>query len=159
MGTWRCQKNLSEGGWSSQNPQVNWNLPFGSDAQTWQHCPTSSWKGYTPRPGEHCLPSCLLGQQENIKDYCHWGDNPRGTGVRHQVCLPMANGRITFLSPIFWKEWVATQHMHKLARLTLIYLDILLPLLISSSLKLLVLCLLVFFVLKQDARKSNQNNV
>lgn len=77
----------------------------------------------------------------------------------HHICLPTANGRITFLSPTFWKESVATQYMHKLARLILIYLDIFLPLLISSSLKLLVWCLLVFFVLKQGARKSNQNDV
>lgn len=147
-------KNLSEAGWSSQNPQVNWNLLFSSDAQTWLHCPTSGWKGHTPCPGDHCLPSCPLGQQKRAA--ITEGTPPEE--LQH-VCLPMANGRITFLSPIFWKELVATQYMHKLARMILIYLDIFLPLLIFSSLNLLAWCLLEFFVLKQDARKSNQNDV
>lgn len=48
LGNMKVSKNLSEGGWTSQNPQVNWNLLFSSDALDLTASPHLQLKGEVP---------------------------------------------------------------------------------------------------------------
>lgn len=100
LGNMKVSKNLSEGGWTPQNPQVNWNLPFGNDALD---CITPPLEERDPPHalGTTACPPVFWDSTKTLRATVTEGTTP---GELHQVCLPMANGRITFLSPIFWNE-------------------------------------------------------